>query len=295
VVRDARDGDRIVSARLRIGRIGAALAVLVFTLLASAATTRPAGRPALHSMPGSLVDSCTDVMNDLYGIEFRHGEMWVLGYEGTLTRVDDQCRPVQILSINGFLGEATGMGYDSKRDLFVVTDGSILTRKILCVSPEDGSVVRALPLPTGVIFEDMVLTGIILGAAYDSTRDVYWMVNSDSLYAVHPVTGDRVATYPLPFRSFSAGCAYDAANDAIYYTNRLQFPFCIYISAKDASLLGQFDLPYGALFDNWHDNAFAPDGTLWIQHGIRGKSYAIERSVTAVRHATWSQLKLRFR
>jgi hypothetical protein len=283
----------VIAAR-RLRWFAIAAGVVAMMLVGSIATPRPAGRPIISS-PGSLVDSCTDVMDDLFGIEFRHGERWVLGGEGTLTRVNDQCAPVQVLTINGFLGEATGMGYDSKRDLFVVTDGSVLTRKVLCVSPHDGSVVRALPLPTGVIFEDMILTGIILGAAYDSTRDVYWMVNTDSLYAIHPVTGDRVSTYPLPFRSFSGGCAYDPVQDAIYYTNRLQLPSCVFISAKDASLIGQFDLPYGALFDNWHDNAFAPDGTLWIQHGIRGKSYAIERIVTAVRRTTWSELKLRYR
>lgn len=240
----------------------------------------PAG-PALLS-PGAVLDSCFAPVNRTFGVEFRRDELWTSAYDGTLTRIEN-CVPVQVISVNGFRGLATGLGWDSRRDLFVVTDAEL---EIVYVVDLAGDVVRSYPAPG---------TGSI-GAAYDSTRDVYWITDfeTDSLYALNPLDGGRAAAFALPAGTRCSGAAYDPALDAIYYNDRVAVPMCYYVSASTGELLGQFELPYAALF-TWQDNGLAADGTLWIHHFERDRIYGIERQVTEARRVTWGGLKLRYR
>jgi hypothetical protein len=263
----------------------AALAVLVlgpWVAGGPAAGARPplAGPGVLS--PGSLRDSCRDPVDRTFGVEFRRGELWTLAIDGTLTRLSG-CAPAQILSVNGFRGFATGLGWDSRRDLFVVTDAEIESLYVVDLA---GEVVRVLGAPG---------SGSI-GAAYDSTRDVYWITDfeTDSLYGLNPLDGGRVAAFALPAGSRCAGAAYDPGLDAVFYQDRVLVPTCYFVSAADGSLLGQFQLPYPGL-NGWEDNALAPDGSLWAHHFERGKVYAFERSVTSTRRVTWGGLKQRFR
>src|SRR5262249_28328334 len=110
------------------------------------------------------------------------------------------------ISVQGFRGVATSLGYDSKRDQFIVPDAKLEQIQIIDLL---GQVVRWFPAPgTGTT-----------GATYDSTRDAIWITDfeTDSLYCVSPLDGSRIAGYPLPEATYSAGAAYDRVLDAVYY------------------------------------------------------------------------------
>lgn len=243
---------------------------------------RPAASGPWLLSPGSVRDSCPEPVDRTFGVEFRRDELWTADYDGTLTRIEN-CVTVKVISVNAFRGLATGLGWDSRRDLFVVTDAEL---EIIYVVDITGNVVRSYPAPG---------TGSI-GAAYDSTRDVYWITDfeTDSLYALHPLDGGRAAAFALPVGTRCSGAAYDPALDAIYYNDRVAVPMCYYVSAATGELLGQFELPYAAIF-TWQDNALATDGSIWIHHFERRRIYALERQVTEARRVTWGGLKLRYR
>ena len=232
--------------------------------------------------PGDYCGNCPDPVQRVFGVEFRHGDLWIVTIDGTLTHLSS-CQTIDVHNIQGFRGFATGLGYDSKRDQFVVTDA--FNEEVQEVAP-DGAVLKTFPAPG---------TGSI-GAAYDSTRDVYWITDfeTDSLYAIDPVTGASVHRFALPAGTRVSGAAYDAALDAIYYNDRVLDARCYYVSAQDAALLGSFAIPYTG-FNGWDDNAFAPDGNLWAHNNENQGVYCIERSTTPTRASTWGALKLRYR
>jgi hypothetical protein len=231
---------------------------------------------------GALCDSCPDPNLRVFGVEFRLGDLWTVSYDGTLTHLSS-CRPVEVHSVQGFRGLASGLGYDSRRDLFVVTDAELA---IVYVVDVRGNVVRSYPTPgPGAI-----------GAAYDPRRDLYWITDwrEDSLFAVVPETGVVTTRFALPAGFRVAGAAYDPVLDAVYYQSRVAEPVCYFASVVDGSLLGSFALPYASI-NGWEDNALGPGGTLWIHHNELASIYCIERLTTATRRVSWGALKERYR
>jgi DNA-binding beta-propeller fold protein YncE len=233
--------------------------------------------------PGDFCGNCPDPAQRIFGVEYRRGDLWTIGFDGTLTHLS-ACQPIDVHSVQGFRGFATGLGYDSKRDQFIVADAE--NEEIQEVAP-DGTLLETFPAPG---------TGSI-GAAYDSTRDVYWITDfeTDSLYALDPVSGASVHRFALPAGTRVSGAAYDPGLDAIYYNDRVQDPKSYFVSAKNGALLGSFPLPFTG-FNGWEDNTLGPDGNLWMHNFENLRVYCVERSTIVPVHAsTWGALKLRYR
>ena len=254
-------------------------AVLVF-VLGNARAPGVAGRGFV--VAGVYCDTCPDPVVNTFGVEFRNGELWTMSLDGTLTRLSG-CQPVQVLSVQGFRGVASGLGWDSRRDQFIVTDAE---REEIAVIDLHGNVVREFPAPG---------TGSI-GAVYDPTRDRYWVTDfeTDSLYALDPITGVRDAVYYLTRHARVAGAAYDAAQDAIVYQTRVLATMGYAVSCATGAVIDSFPLPYTG-FNGWEDNAIAPDGALWAHNFEHAATYCLDHQSVPVRHMTWGALKQRYR
>ena len=242
-----------------------------------------AGSASWLAGPGpEISDSCSDPVLNTFGLEFRNDQLWTMTQDGTLTRLSN-CLPVQVISVQGFRGVATGLGWDRQRDQFVVTDAKL---EEIAVIDLRGNVVREFPAPG---------TGSI-GAAYDPTRDAYWITDfeTDSLYALDAMTGTRVATFHLEHSHRIAGAAYDATRDAILYQDRIAHGQCYTISCSSGAVLDSFPVPDTGL-NGWEDNAIAPDGKLWIHNFEYQMSFAFGSATTPVIHESWGALKRRFR
>ena len=220
-------------ARLDRSRRGRQLRVLIFAAVAVWLGSLPiAGSAARMDSPGpEISDSCADPVLTTFGLEFRGNQLWTISNDGTLTRLD-QCQPVQVFSVQGFRGVAAGLGWDRRRDQFVITDPKLEEIEVIDMG---GNVVREFPAPG---------TGSI-GAAYDSTRDAYWITDfdTDSLYALDAMTGTHVASFHLEHSHRIAGAAYDPSRDAILYQERVGNGRCYVVSCATGLTLDSFALP----------------------------------------------------
>ncbi len=231
---------------------------------------------------GIFCDSCPDPTVHTFGIEFRHGDLWTLSYDGTLTRLHD-CHPAEVISVQGFRGLASGLGWDSRRDLFVVADAVLEQIDVIDLR---GNLVRQFPAPG---------SGSV-GAAYDPTRDVYWITDfeTQSLYGLDAATGTLLSSFHLTRAVRIAGAAYDAAHDAVIYQDRIFDTKGYLASCTTGAVLDSFPLPYLGL-NGWCDNSLAADGSLWINEWDVQQSYCVDRHLTPVRRMTWGGLKRVYR
>jgi hypothetical protein len=267
----ARRGRRVATAALAL-----ALVAIAGNAHVPAATGRGFG------IETAFCDSCDDAVINTFGVEFRNGDLWTMAQDGTITRLD-HCTPVQVISVQGFRGFATGFGWDSKRDQFIVADAQL---EEISVIDMRGDILREFPAPN---------TGAI-GAAYDPTRDSYWITDYDvdSLYQVDPLTGARGAAFYLPRHSRVAGAAYDAQLDAIVYQTRTLPAMAYATSCVTGAIVDSFPIPYTG-FNGWEDNAIGPNGSYWAHDYELQGTYCIERISTPVIRSTWGALKQRFR
>ena len=268
-------------SRMRRGWLLRALPLLL--ILGWLGTLPIAGSASRLDHPGpEISDSCPDPVLNTFGIEFRHGQLWTMAQDGTLTRLSN-CQPVQVISVQGFRGVAAGLGWDARRDQFVVTDPKL---EQIAVIDLQGNVVREFPAPG---------SGSI-GAAYDSTRDAYWVTDFETrmLYALDAMTGARLATLPLDHAHRIAGAAYDYARDAILYQDRVGHGQCYTVSCVSGAVLDSFPIPDTGL-NGWEDNALAPDGKLWIHNFENHMSFAFGGVTTPTVRMSWGALKQRYR
>jgi hypothetical protein len=262
-------------------RLGLAVLAAAVTL-AAGNVTLPRAADRGFGAAGIYCDSCPDPVVYVFGVEFRHNDLWAMGYDATLTRLSN-CQPVEVFSVQGFRGVASGLAWDRRRDLFVLADAKL---DMLEVIDLHGNVLREFPTPgTGPI-----------GVAYDSTRDVYWITDFEthSLDALDATTGTSIASFHLTRAVRIAGAAYDAVHDAIVYEDRILDAKGYLVSCTSGAVLDSFPLPFAGN-NGWEDNTFAPNGSLWIHARDLGKTYCIDRSVTPTRRKTWGGLKLLYR
>lgn len=259
------------------------LAVLGLALVCVAGNAHvPAALGRGFGLSGVFCDSCPDPVLNTFGVEFRNGELWTMTPDGTLTRLSG-CVPVQVISVQGFRGVASGLGWDSKRDQFIVPDAKL---EEIAVIDLRGTVLREFPAPgTGAI-----------GSAYDPTRDSYWVTDfdTDSLYELDPLTGARRAVFYLPRHSRVAGAAYDASLDAILYETRTLPAMAYATSCVSGAIVDSFPLPYTG-FNGWEDNTIGPNGAYWAHSHEYEATYCIERQSTPVRRSSWGALKQHYR
>lgn len=268
--------------RLR-GSFARGLIAALTLLLAGAVLAAPGHRSGTHGA-GAIRDSCPDPNMNVWGIEWVNGDLWTVSWDGTMSHLVD-CQTVEVFSINTFRGFCTGLGWDTRRNRWIVTDAKL--NEINFVDMK-GNILLTWPSPgTGPV-----------GAGYDSLRDWIWISDfeRDTLYGIWAANGTILRRYPLPGHQFWAGAAYDKSLDAIYVHDRVLDPDQVahYISASTGAILGSFSLPYGSL-NGYNDNAIGPDGTLWIDHDTLNRIYAFERSTTPTRATSWGELKAKYR
>lgn len=213
----------------------------------------PSGGPAASL--GQVLNSFPNP-SALRGLTFRGGKLWGVtasGFGGTgsgvLYQMDaDTGAVISTLAISPAPGGTFGLGHDTKRNLFVVTDA--LADEILTVEATSGAVVDSFPSPGGVP----------VGAAYDSLRDAYWIADgsSDTLDLVDPDTGAVITTLAVPAAaSRIAGAGYCSVSDAILFNSRDDAKSYL-VSASDGSLISVFATPPSAGTNNGQGAAIRP-------------------------------------
>jgi hypothetical protein len=215
-------------------------------------TTDPRVDPHQASAPGEGCGTCKDPDPLVWGVEFRNGEMWLLSVRKMLFRLSG-CRLVSAIPLVSTVLPA-GLGYDSHRDLFIVTDAS---RNVVFRVTPSGRILGQWPTPgPGPV-----------GAAYDSRRDLYWISDweVDRLYTIDPNTGLPGPSMAVPGGSRISGTAYDPDLDALIYHSRDE-ALTYWISVETGSILAVYDIPQRGR-NNGQDAAIDPSGgNLWLTH-----------------------------
>jgi hypothetical protein len=239
------------------------------------------GASADASYPGEGCGTCPQPAPDAWGVTLREGALWVLA-GATLYHLRP-CGVVEAVPLAG-VTVPVGLGYDSRRDVFVVTDPAMdLVHQI----DATGAVAATWPSPG----EGPV------GAAYDPDRDVYWISDwiADSITPLDPVTGESGPELPVPFGSRIAGCGYDRSSDALLYNARDQSLTC-WMSAGGGELLASSPNPGGPGINNGRGTAVAPEGRGWLGHFEQGRLYCVEGpGPVGVERVTWGATKAGYR
>ncbi len=121
---------------------------------------------------------------------------------------------------------------------------------ILKVDPTSGNVIDSFPSPgfgPG-------------GAAYDSTRDGYWISDffTNTVDLVNPDTGAEITSLPVPPGALNiAGTGYDAVNDVNMFHSRLTAETYL-IRASDGVQVGVFPTPPSPGANNGQGAAIRP-------------------------------------
>lgn len=228
--------------------------------------------------PGDPCGTCPDPASSMRGVTYRNGDLYVLSQSGTIYQLQN-CTAVASVSIqtSGFF---FGLGWDSTRDLFVVSDAG--ADVIHTVNPANGAVMNTFPSPA---------SGPV-GAAYDATRDLYWIsdFNAGAITSLMP-NGAVGPSIPVPAGSRIAGTAYDAATDVLYYNGRDQAAgYCI--SASTGALISSFAIAPGG--NNGQGAGIDPSiGNVWITHFENPTIYCYEKDggSTPVDSSTWGSIK----
>lgn len=270
-------------------RVVAILALGAWISIASPARadSDPFGRLPAPAGPvatgGGGCGSCQDPASNIFEVEYVGAELWELATHGTLFRTSD-CVTRETIAIQGFRGLASGLAYDTRRNLLVVAD--LLLDEVLLVD-FSGNVIRTLDAPTGDI----------IGAAYDSTRDLYWFpdIETQQIVSLSGASGLPGPVFTAPIGSRIAGAAFDVTRDAIVYNGRNQQK-SFFISAKTGELIAS--LPMGVTGVNKGEGlAIAPDGGVWL-HDTDSQSVVCSGNVddvTGTSSTTWGRLKLLYR
>jgi hypothetical protein len=138
---------------------GVRRALIVSALLLGGWALAPAAPRPVAGLAGmaALCDSCPAPNRNVRGVEWRDGDLWTVSGDGTLTHVAG-CTPIDVVSVNAFRDLATGLGWDTHRNLWVVADAKLGEIDVVDVK---GNVVRTFPAPgTGPA-----------GVGYDAKRD----------------------------------------------------------------------------------------------------------------------------
>ncbi|HWN80469.1 MAG TPA: hypothetical protein VNM87_00090 [Candidatus Udaeobacter sp.] len=224
---------------------------------------------------GGLCGTCPAPAGDT-GVDFKNGDLYVLA-GGQIHHLVN-CAIVGSTTVQG-ITVPFGLGYDSLRDLWIVTDPG--ADRVYQVNMA-GAVVNSWPAPAA---------GAV-GAAYDSNRDLYLIADFtvDQITRLNPNTGLPAAPIPVPAGSRIAGTGFDPGADLIMYNGRDQATtYCI--SAATGVLVFSQPIPAGG-GNNGQGAGIAPDGNGWLSHFEQPTLYCVEKDVaTAVEQTTWGAIK----
>jgi len=213
------------------------------------------GDPELTGEMPAEGDACGECKEpDLFswGVAFRGSTKWVVDLRRTLYRLDN-CHPAEGIPL-AMAPLPAGLGYDFKRDLFILTDAS--QDQVILMTPS-GRMVERWPAPgPGPV-----------GAAYDSRRDLYWISDweLDQLYSIDPQTSLPGPAMEVPGGSRISGTAYDVALDALVYHGRNEAS-TYWVSVETEEIIGIFPVPQGGK-NNGAGAGIDPNlGNLWLTH-----------------------------
>jgi hypothetical protein len=239
----------------------------------------PGGGPT--GPDGPLCGTCPAPANDR-GVDFKNGDLYVIS--GVQIHHMVNCQIVGSTTMVG-ITNPFGLGYDSLRDLWIVTDPS--ADRIYQVNMA-GAIVNSWPSPAA---------GPV-GAAYDSNRDLYLISDFavDSITRLNPSTGLPAAAIPVPAGTRIAGTGYDPGADLIFYLSRgsaVEPGAAHCMSAATGALVFSTPIPAApAGSNNGQGAGIAPDGNGWLSHFEQPTLYCIEKDIaTPVEQTTWGAIK----
>ena len=268
---------RILAITVLCGFLVPGLAIADFD---DAGNTVGGGSQGPPSSPdGPLCGTCPAPAEDR-GVDFKNGELYVLA-SGQIHHLVN-CQIVGSTPLSGILNPF-GLGYDTLRDLWIVTDPS--ADRIYQVTMA-GAIANSWPSPAA---------GPV-GAAYDSNRDLYLVSDFtiDSITRLNPVTGLPATSIPVPAGTRIAGTGFDPGPDLIFYLSRgnAQEPGAAHcMSAATGALFFSLPIPDPGP-DNGQGAGVAPDGNGWLSHREQPRLYCIVKDVaTAVEQTTWGAIK----
>lgn len=231
--------------------------------------------PSGAQTPGDILNQFANPDPDIRGLAFKGDALWAVDRDGGMFEIDaDTGQLLDTLGVSA--PDSYGLGYDSLRDLFLVTD-DVFLRLVNAA----GITVDSLPLP------DVGLGGFQfgLGAAYDSTRDAYWVMVGDfdgqqlseNLFLLNPLTGAVLDTKPVEGCGFQtcrgAGAAYEACRDAVVYNCR-DCAETYVIDAATGAELEVFDTPPSNSLNNGSGAAVRDaEGTVFVNNSDNAVVY----------------------
>jgi hypothetical protein len=203
----------------------------------------------------AVVETCgtckePDVLS--WGVAFRGGERWVTGVRGTLFRMNGCRVTAEIPLVTTRL--AAGLGYDSRRDVFVLTDAA---RDEVCQVTTSGRILTRWPTPgPGPV-----------GAAYDPRRDLYWISDweRDRLDSIDPKTGLPGPSIDVPAGSRISGTAYDVTLDVLVYHSRDE-ALTYWMSVETREIVAVYPIPRAGRNNGAGAGIDPARGNLWLTH-----------------------------
>ncbi len=163
---------------------------------------------------------------------------------------------------------SAGLGFDTVRHLFIVTD--VITDTISTVDPDSGAVMNSFSTPgSGPV-----------GASYDSLRDGYWIADAstDTLDLVDPSTGSTLASCDATAVGASriAGVAHAPFDDRLVFNSR-DTAVTHVINAGDCSFVASFPTPPTPGLNNGTGITIRPtDGVLYVLNSDIDIIYAVD-------------------
>lgn len=231
--------------------------------------------------PGDPCGECPDPASSVWGVAFdSDGDMWIMGRNPNIIFHLVDCSVVETITVTG-IGSTTGLGYDSVRDYWIITDAS--ADRIYQVDMS-GAIVASWPAPC---------TGPV-GAAYDAGRDLYWITDwvTNRIVSLDPNTGSPGPAHNAPAGSRLTGTGYDAHSDVIFYHGRDQ-AYSYWMDAETGALMASHPIPFGGL-NNGSGAGCEPDGDHngWLTHTEQPTIFCVEGfGATPAVRTTWAGIK----
>lgn len=211
-----------------------------------------AGGGVGSSAPGSVLQTLTG--NSVRYNDLAHDGQYLLAFDGSVAAVHliDDTTGQDVSTVPTLNSSDYGLGWDDKRELFVVTNAST---DVVYTYTRTGVLVNSWPFPA---------TGFV-GATWDCRRDVYWVLDwsANTVTALDPTTGapGTVLSTSAIGCTRGAGLGYDANTDTLYMGGRDQ-RMMFGMDAGTGALVCSFLGDQGSS-SNPHGVAMSPRGGVW--------------------------------